>query len=173
MPLFFFFHPVLISTPSFPYILETWPFFLSLTHSAMSIYLLVLWLWLRFLGADNSPPSALTFLHTAKAWPSLLTALFLTPTWNWSAIDKCNQRGVVLAPAKPTLHAVWKPHLYVCWHLRTHATAACVELQTTNKPQWRQSGKWNALLAYLCVLRLATSTALGIVHVTFVPLQPL
>lgn len=52
-----FFYPVLISTPLHSHISKRPDYFstLSLTHSVSSIYLLMLGLWLRFLGAaDNS-----------------------------------------------------------------------------------------------------------------------
>lgn len=56
---------------------------LSLTHSGLSIYLPVMCLFLRFLGAaDNSgilpSLSDLIFLSTAKAWLPLLTMPFMT-----------------------------------------------------------------------------------------------
>lgn len=74
-------YPLLISTPSIPYILRPDYFStLSLMHSGLSIYLLELCLCLRFLGAaDNSgvlpfsphlPPhgqsTAITFGHAAS-----------------------------------------------------------------------------------------------------------
>lgn len=76
-------------TPIYPRDMTICPHLTWLIQS-WSIYLLLLWWRLRFLGAaDNSSGLSFTFtcLHKAKALPSLLAMPFLTPTRKWSALD--------------------------------------------------------------------------------------
>lgn len=120
---------------------------LSLTHPGLSIYLLVLWLWLRFLGAaDNSGILPFTFTtqpkHGHHFWPHHF--------WHLSETDKCNQSGVALALPCP-LHGIC---MYAGISVLLGYGGMC-RLCATNKKQNRMNAKSRMkFLAYKVCLTL-------------------